>query len=367
MHQINSVMKKIYLIIPIAMILSLQILISSCGSSASSATKPGSWDKIGSFDGRVRSSAVGFVINGVPYMGMGYNNGLTKRLSDFYSYDAENDSWISVADFPGTARTNAVAFVIDGKAYMGTGWDDNQNSLSDFWEYDPSVGIGGTWTQVADFGYSATNSTPAIQRYQALGFSIGGRGFVGGGQDKSGSAFKDFWEYLPTTNEWVKRPSMGGSKRRNPFIMIIDNYAYIGGGYDPGSNSYPTDFWKFDVSQVNSGNPWIALDALDQRDNLGNAETEPKSREQAVAFTIGGKGYFTTGSLGYAQGDTWQYDPTTDNWTEFYSLNSEASSRYAAFGFGVGNYGYITTGSNGGQQFDDVWKFDPTGTEPNYK
>ncbi len=367
MRLINLFMKKITLIASIAVILSLQVLLSSCGSSATTTTKQGSWDRAGDFDGIVRSNAVGFVINGVPYLGMGYNGGLNKRQSDFYSYDAENDSWASVTSFPGTPRTNAVAFVINNIAYVGTGYDDNQNVLSDFWQYDPSVGTGGTWTQIADFGYSATNGTPAIQRYQALGFSVKGRGFVGGGQDKSLTAYKDFWEYLPTTNEWVKRPSMGGSKRRNPFVMIIGDYAYIGGGYDYGSSTYPTDFWKFDVSQVDSGNPWIALDALDQRDNVGNAETEPKSREQAVAFVIGGMGYITAGTLGYAQGDTWQYDPTTDNWLEFYSLNSEASSRYGAFGFAVGNYGYITTGSNGSQQFDDVWKFDPTGVEPNYK
>jgi hypothetical protein len=363
----NLIMKKIYLIASIAVILSLQMFLSSCSSSATTTTKQGAWDKVSSFDGRVRSNAISFVINGVPYMGMGYNSGLNIRLSDFYRYDAENDTWFGVADFPGAARTNAVAFVLNNKGYVGTGYDDNQNVLSDFWQYDPAVGQGGTWTKVADFGYSASHATPAIQRYQALGFSIGGRGFVGGGQDKSGSAFKDFWEYLPTTNEWVKRASMGGAKRRNPFVMIIDNFAYIGGGYDPGSGTYPTDFWKFDVSKVDSGNPWIALDALDQRDNLGNTKSEPKSREQAGAFVIAGKGYITAGSLGYAQGDTWQYDPTKDTWTEFYSLNTEASNRYAAIGFAVGNYGYITTGSNGSQQFDDVWKFDPTGTEPNYK
>lgn len=364
MHLINTSMKKLFLVTYAMMIFALQMLLSSCGSSATTTTKPGAWDKAGDFDGYTRSGAVSFVINGTPYVGLGYNAGLNKRLSDFYSYDGENDSWTKVTDFPGVARTNAVAFVIDGKAYLGTGYDDNQNVLDDFWKYEPDAN-GGTWTSVAKFGFSSTNATPALQRYGAVGFSVGNRGFVGGGEDKSLTGYKDFWEYLPGTDEWVKRPSLGGSKRWNAFVMVIDDYAYIGGGQDNGT--FPQDFWKFDVTKVDGGNPWISLDALDQRDNLGNAQTEPKSRESAVTFIIGGKGYLVAGSLGYAQGDTWQYDPTTDNWVEYYSLNSEAPSRYSAVGFGIGNYGYITTGSNGSLRYDDVWKFDPVGTEPNYK
>jgi N-acetylneuraminic acid mutarotase len=360
-------MKKIS-IFAITMIV-VQAIISSCSPSSTTTTKPGSWDKAGDFNGKTRSGAVGFMINGVQYIGAGYNAGLNIRLIDFWKYDAASDSWSQVADFPGVARTNAVAFVIGGKAYVGTGYDDNANVLSDFWKYDPTAGSGGTWSRVADFGYSAANSTPALIRYGATGFSVNDgtndRGFVCGGQDKSQTGYKDFWEYDAVNDQWISRQSMGGSKRWNAFVMIINNIAYIGGGQD--NNYYPTDFWKFDVTKLDSGNPWTALDALDQRDVAGNAQTEPKPRELAATFAIGKYGYIVAGATGFQLGDTWQYDPSTDNWLEYYSLNSEAQSRATAIGFGVGAKGYIATGVNGSTRLDDVWIFDPVGTEPNYK
>lgn len=355
-------------------LLAVQVILSSCSSSSSTTTKPGAWDRVGDFDGKTRSNGVGFVLNGAAYLGLGYNYGEDVRLTDFYKYDAASDSWTQVASFPGVGRTNAVAFVLNGKAYVGTGYDGT-NPLSDFWQYDPSVGTGGTWTRVADFGYSAANGTSAITRYGCLSISVKNRAFVGTGTDKSLTGYKDIWEYDAPNNQWIKRQSIGGSKRWNAFVMTIGDFAYIGGGQDNGT--YPTDFWKFDVSQLDGGNPWISLDALDQRDILNNgaAETEPKPRELACTFTIGNYAYLTAGSIGYAQGDTWQYDPSTDNWVEYYSLNTEAQSRLGAVGFGlpIGNvsYGFIATGANSpnssATRLDDVWKFDPTGTEPNYK
>jgi hypothetical protein len=374
MSQTKVIMKAYRLLFTVLSLVAVQLFISSCSSSTSTTSKPGAWDRVGDFDGITRSNAVGFVLNGNAYLGMGYNYGNDQRLTDFYKYDATSDSWSQVSSFPGTARTNAVAFVLNGKAYVGTG-NDGLNPLSDFWQYDPSVGTGGTWTRVADFGYSAANSTAAIARYGCVAFSAKGRAFVGTGTDKSLTGYKDIWEYDAKGNQWVKIQSIGGSKRWNAFVMTIGDFVYIGGGQDNGS--YPTDFWKFDVTQVDSGNPWISLDALDQRDILNNgaAETEPKSRELAVTFTIGNFGYITAGSLGYALGDTWQYDPSTDNWIEYYSLNSEAQSRLGAVGFGLpigtSGFGFITTGANSpassATRLDDVWKFDPSGTEPNYK
>ncbi len=345
--------------------LAFQMLIMACSPSSTTTTKPGSWDRSGDFDGTTRGSAFGFVLNGVPYIGGGYNAGLNARVNDVWRYDSNVGSWVQVADFPGTARSVAAAFTIGNKAYVGTGYDDNRNALSDFWQYDPSVGNGGTWTQIADFGYSATNGTPAIHRFSSTGFSVKDRGFVAFGEDIAQTGYKDIWEYLPATNEWVRRPSLSGSKRWNAFVMVIGDYAYLGGGQD--NNFYPTDFWKFDVTQVDGGNPWTQLDALDQRDVNGNPEIEPKSRELASTFTINGFGYLVAGAIGYQLGDTWQYDPSTDNWIEYYSLNSEAQSRSGAIGFSIGANGYIATGSNGSTRLDDVWVFDPTGVEPNYK
>jgi len=153
--------------------------------------------------------------------------------------------------FPGVARTNAVAFVIDGKAYVGTGYDDNANVLSDFWKYDQQMGWW-TWTRVADFGVS--NTTIALPRYGAFAFSVKNRGFVGGGEDKSLTGYKDFGNISPADDLWIKRTSWDGHKRWNAFVMVIDDFAYMGGGQDNGI--WPTDFWKFDVTKID-GTPGL--------------------------------------------------------------------------------------------------------------
>lgn len=97
-------------------------------------------------------------------------------------------NWIQKADFGGIERVDAIGFSIGTKGYIGTG----RNSLTaaeyvDFWEFDPSTN---SWSQKADFGGGA--------RHDAVGFSINNKGYVGTGVNVNGPVFfNDFWEYDP--------------------------------------------------------------------------------------------------------------------------------------------------------------------------
>ena len=42
-------------------------------------------------------------------------------------------SWTQKADFMGTGRADAVGFSIGTKGYVGTGWDDAGISYKEFW------------------------------------------------------------------------------------------------------------------------------------------------------------------------------------------------------------------------------------------
>ncbi|MDI6741808.1 MAG: kelch repeat-containing protein, partial [Smithella sp.] len=100
---------------------------------------------------------------------------------------AAPDTWTQKTDFGGvvgTERVDAVGFSIGSKGYVGTGYDGSQNTL-DFWEYDP---VSDTWTQKADFAGTA--------RQAAVGFAIENKGYVGTGYD--GVNTRDFWEYDPS-------------------------------------------------------------------------------------------------------------------------------------------------------------------------
>lgn len=371
-------MKYISYAASLLLLLALQIGFTSCNSSPSSTTLPGSWDKLGDCDADPRSGAVGFLINGIGYMGTGFNyelagqTGTPGRLKDFWKYDPTSDTWSRVADFTGSARSGAVAFALNGKGYVGTGTDDGLNPLSDFYEFDPTIGSKGQWKRVADLGYATTalQDTSHTKRYGAIAFTVKNRSFVGGGHNISD--LKDLWEYDQVNNRWKSAPSIGGSKRQNGFVFVINDIAYVGGGTDNGVPA--RDFYKFDVTLLSpdgTGPAWTALNGLTGKDINGNAIAQPRPRELASTFSIGNYGYLTCGSVGSVISDTWQYDPATDAWLQYFSFASNTpvtgSARSGAVSFSIGDFGYIVTGGAGNTKFDDCWKFNPVGIEPDNK
>ena len=103
------------------------------------------------------------------------------------------DTWTQKADFGGATRLDAVGFSIGSKGYIGTG--SNYSGVhQDFGEYDPATD---TWTGKANFGGEG--------RYGAVGFSIGSKGYIGTGYVFALGHQKDLWEYDPLTNAWTQK------------------------------------------------------------------------------------------------------------------------------------------------------------------
>ena len=209
---------------------------------------------------------------------MGYGSSYMK---DFWEYDPALNMWTRKADFGGTARTSPVGFSIGNRGYVGTGsqYSGSYTYYKDFWEYNPALN---TWTRKTDFGGTA--------RHYAVGFSIGGKGYIGTGMD--GANTRDFWEYSPTLNTWTRKADFGGTARRIATGFSIAGKGYIGTGWD---SSERRDFWEYDP----------ALNTWAQRSDFGGT-----ARRDAAGFSIGGKGYIGTGrdnSLYYK--DFWEYDP----------------------------------------------------------
>jgi N-acetylneuraminic acid mutarotase len=89
-----------------------------------------------------------------------------------------------VADFPGSARETAIGFSIGNKGYVGLGTDATYSDKNkDFWQYDPSTN---TWIKKADY--------PGTGIYGATGFSVNDKGYVGLGGSAEYGQKKDFWE-----------------------------------------------------------------------------------------------------------------------------------------------------------------------------
>ncbi len=246
------------------------------------------------------------------------------------------NTWTQKANFGGGVRYQAVGFNISGNGYIGMGENNYGNAFNDFWEYNT---VNNTWTQKANFGGGT--------RVRAVGFNIGGKGYIGTGQSAVGN-MNDFWEYDPTSNTWAQKANVGGSGRMDAVGFSIESKGYIGTGLGTGGYLL-NDFWEYDPAT----NTWT------QKANFGGSP-----RYGAVGFTISGKGYIGTG-LGinsnysaHYYNDFWEYDPSTNTWTQ--KANFGGSARYYAVGFSIGTKGYIGTGLDSNNVRNDFWEYDFT-------
>lgn len=307
-------------------------LIMSCSNDDDDDELTGNWVRVSDLDGKPRSNASSFVVNGKGYITGGYDG--EYYYNDLWSYDPNVNAWTQKADFPGAKRSSAVGFATNSYGYVGTGYD-GLNKLKDFYKFNPSSN---SWTQIDDF--------PGTGRYSALAFGIDNKGYVGTGYD--GSELKDFYKYDESTSSWSSINSLGGSKRRDGAVFVINKIAYVGFGSNNGS--LVSDFWAFDPISEN----WTRKVDTSNDDDTQN-------RTSTAAFSANGLGYVATGSTSGVGNTTWEYDPSANDWTQRTSF--EGASRESACAFSIGNYGYVLTGNSGSSYFDDIWVFHPNESE----
>ncbi len=227
------------------------------------------WQRVDTFPGIARIGAVAFSVDGKGYVGTGFDGDADEELTDFWAFDPQAPSgqqWTRRADFGGTARYNAVAFAIGGKGYVGTGFDGNY--LKDFWQYDPATD---SWSQTISIGGSKRESAAAfvidgrayvgtgrnngayefdfwefdpatetkwrrlleldedndynIIRHGAVGFSIGGRGYIATGS--TGATLSTVWEYEPGMDVWEERTPFEGASRLEAVGFTVADRAFL--------------------------------------------------------------------------------------------------------------------------------------------
>ena len=152
--------------------------------------------------------------------------------------------------------------------------------------------------------------------------------------------------------DWTKQTPFFGIPRAGAVSFTIGTKAYVGLGFNGNVVSpnpdYPKDFWVYDVQN----NIW---DSVAPFPGLG--------REQAVAFSLNGKGYVGTGfnrdSLVYLR-DFWEFDPTANTYGQWTRLKDfHGAARTNAVAFDDGTYGYLGTGYNS-NYFIDFYQYNPT-------
>ncbi|MBI4931866.1 MAG: gliding motility-associated C-terminal domain-containing protein [Bacteroidetes bacterium] len=297
----------------------------------------GIWTQKANFGGAPRYAAAGFSIGTKGYIGTGAAHWLGPFYNDFWEWDQATNVWTQKANYGGIAKGAAIGFSIGNKGYIGTGSTQLNPSCAcyvDFWEYDPSTNV---WTQKANFTGTA--------RSFAIGFSIGTKGYVGTGFD--GGNTNDFWEWDQATNTWTQKSNFAGAIRCVAFGYSIGTKGYIGTGWNSGQHY--NDFWEWDQAT----NTWT------QKANFTST-----LRAECVGFSIGNYLYVGTGTINVGTGpcltDFWQYDPSTNIWTQMTSFPGGA--REVSVGFSIGCYGYIGTGWTNDIPAtikNDFWEFIP--------
>jgi len=107
------------------------------------------------------------------------------------------------------------------------------------------------------------------------------------------------------------------------------------------------DFWRYDPATY----VWTKI-----------ADFGGAARRNAVAFVLDGKAYVGLGQSGIYPDftnhkDFWVYDPVADSWTE--TTEFAGTARYKSVAFTQGDKGFVMLGRDESGYPKDVWAFDP--------
>jgi hypothetical protein len=194
---------------------------------------------------------------------------------------------------------------------------------------------GATGTSLSDF---TAIIPPTITSFEPLSADIGGVITITGTNFSTVAA-----------NNIVKVNGTTASIRSVTATSIVVELA-------TGSTSGPISVESNGFAAVTASGNFIVMGTYTAKASFTNG------RSSAVSFVIGSKGYVgtgtTTGTTAGQKNDFWEYDPSTNTWSQ--KANFAGSGRMRATGFSVGNKGYIGLGF-GTPALKDVWEYDPVG------
>ncbi|MFC2102581.1 kelch repeat-containing protein [Bacteroidota bacterium] len=301
----------------------------ACGIDTAGAQES-SWSHREDFASPPRVETVGFSIGDKGYIATGTDGMSDHLLKDLQEYDPETNRWTFKSSLPFPLR-GAAAFSIGKKAYITTGIGPtglNYQMLE--------------WDQGSNLWRARKAFPTSLGRMSAVGITIGNRGFIGTGSDRTGKALNDLWEYNPNSDTWLQKASLPGSGRSYATAFVIHDKVYIGLGSN--GSIYLKDWWEYNPGT----NRWKRME-----DMAGGV------RVGAMGFSVKGKGYIV-GGVGYNMKplrDIWEFDPIQNTWTQLDRF--PGSSRGYGVGFNIGNNGYIAAGTSVEGYLFDLWECFP--------
>lgn len=248
------------------------------------------WNQLPSLSNIFREEASSFSIGAKAYFGLGFGN-MDGRYrvnvtyhDDFWEFNSTTNVWRRLADFPGNKRSGATSFALNGRGYIAFGYSTTCPAgggpcdftyYDDVWEYNP---LTNTWTKVANFSKSSIRyargfvinnkayillnnefyefDSSAYSFRKRTGcpigafsgvFSLNNKGYVFlGDPDVVPIPNKSVYEYDPVTDTWNKKRDFPGQPRILPVSFSLNEFGYCGGGYRRSNpNQYLKDLWQY--------------------------------------------------------------------------------------------------------------------------
>ena len=269
-----------------------------------------------------------FTINDKLYVGGGYTG--NKSVNTFYEYNSLSDTWSQKANIPDSIYSGCY-FSLNGKGYVVCGADPRLTNK--VYAYDP---ITDSW--------QTKNNFPGAARQNLSGFSLKGKGYLGGGFIGGSSCSNEMWQYNDTTDSWRQMASIPGPGRNGIFPIIINDLAYVGLGANSSATIWYADLYSFNPDS----NTYTPVDSF------------PTPVGGAVFFTIGQTGYIGLGHTGFSTpSNIYKYSATANQWTLADTFNG--GSRFVSFCGVIGGKPYIGCGSDSaGTYYYDNWTWECT-------
>ena len=280
---------------------------------------------------------VTFTLDGMGYAITG-TEGVRFATDDVFQYDPINDQWNTLNDFPGAERSFAIGQAYNGKGYLGFGFA-NGSYFNDIWEYDPATD-----------SWKILTVCDCIGRRHPAFVIKNDKIFVGLGDGIPGD-LADWHVYDMVNDTWNRVNDIPGDERHHPFMFPAGDDMYVGMGHH--ANLIYKDWYKFDVDTET----WEVLD-----DFPGEA------RVAGTQFGHAGKGYVLSGDGDnhdfMATGEFWEYEPSTDAWTELTA--HPGISLWAPGSFVIDGTVYFLGGQNRQTNViqNTAWKYELTPQAP---
>ncbi len=235
---------------------------------------------------------------------------------------------------------SAVAFTHGGKGYVFGGRDSTGTRSNRLWQYDP---VSDTWSDLGE--------TPLKPRVNAMAQVAGEQVYIGLGFNgyvyNDSSYLRDFWRYTPATGDWERLADFPTTNTVHPVPYLVGDRIYAiyptGPGFSRDINIYdiPTD-------------TWTTLEDNHHRAKAGSGIVGTTCQNRC--FLGGG---FNTTNL-----DQWyEVDLTTDRWTKHRAIPHGA--RFLAACTADSRYIYIFGGRywggalTAGHLYADILRFSP--------